>query len=296
MMSNGWSWFIIILTVVTILALCWLLFTTARPTAEDQSDNTEVETTGHVWDDDLRELNNPLPQWWLMLFIITILMAIAYLVWYPGLGNFKGMLGWTQTNQFEAEYAEMEERQKQALEKFVDMEIPALTKEPMAMKTAASLFSNNCAVCHGSSGKGASGFPNLADNDWLYGGKPEQIQQSIAKGRAGVMPNLGLPEESVVQLSHYVQGLSGQKVDAALAAKGKGLFATCAACHGAEAKGNQMLGAPNLTDNTWLYGGSLDMIQEVLRTGKQGQMPAHETLLTALEIRLLTAYVTSLSR
>ena len=290
-MSNGWSWFVITLTVGSILALCWLLYSTARPNGKE-----EAETTGHVWDEDLRELNNPLPQWWLMLFIITILMAVAYLVWYPGLGNYKGMLNWTQTNQFEAEYAEMEKRQRQVLEKFVDMDIVALTKEPLAMKTAANVFSNNCAVCHGSSGRGANGFPSLADNDWLYGGKPEQILHSIGQGRAGIMPNLSLSEENIKQLSNYVFSLSGQKVDKVLAGKGKSLFATCSACHGKDGKGNQMLGAPNLTDNIWLYGASLESIEDVLRNGKQGKMPSHDSLLTALEIRLVAAYVTTLSR
>ncbi len=290
-MSNGWSWFIIIMTIGTIIALCWLLFTTARPNGKD-----ETETTGHVWDDDLTELNNPLPVWWLMLFIITIGMGIAYLSWYPGLGNYKGMLDWTQVKQFEEEYAEMEERQKLALEKFVDMDIPSLIKEPLAMKTAANVFSNNCAVCHGSTGKGANGFPNLTDNDWLYGNKPEQIQHSISQGRNGMMPNLNLSEDNVKQLANYVFGLSGEKVDQALAQKGKVLFATCSGCHGADGKGNQILGAPNLTDNIWLYGASLESIENVLRNGKQGKMPAHGSLLTELEVRLLTAYVSKISQ
>lgn len=290
-MSNGWSWFVIILTVGSILGMIWLLWTTARPNGK-----ADTDTTGHVWDGDLKELNNPLPQWWLMLFIITILMAIAYLAWYPGLGNFKGMLNWTQTNQFEEEYAEMVERQEQALEKFVDMDINALIKEPLAMKTSSNLFSNNCAVCHGSAGKGAKGFPNLTDNDWLYGGSPEQIEHTLVNGRAGVMPKLGLTEPQIIQLSNYVFGMSGQAVDKALAEQGKPLFASCAACHGADGTGNIMMGAPNLTDDIWLHGASLADIQDVLRNGKQGQMPAFSSLLTPLEIRLLTAYVTSLSK
>ena len=290
-MSNGWSWFVIILTVGTILGLGWLLVATSRSNGKEDSD-----TTGHVWDDDLKELNNPLPRWWLILFIGTIMYSVMYLSWYPGLGNFKGMLKWTQTSQFEEEYEDMVDRQKLALEKFLDLDIPALTKEKLAMKTAGNLFSNNCAVCHGSSGKGAEGFPNLTDNDWLYGNSVAQIQQSIEKGRAGVMPALGLPEASIEQLSHYVLGLSGQKVNTDLAKKGEAQFAVCSACHGADAKGNQLLGAPNLTDDIWLYGASLESIQMVLREGKKGVMPAHDSLLTEIEIRLLTAYVTTLSK
>ncbi|MGB0847722.1 MAG: cytochrome-c oxidase, cbb3-type subunit III [Thiolinea sp.] len=289
-MSTGWSLYIVFLTLGSVVALGLLLLATSRTNGKDES-----ETTGHVWDDDLQELNNPLPQWWLYLFIGTIIFSLVYLFWYPGLGNFKGMLNWTSTKQFEENYAEMVDRQKQALNQFVEMDIAALTKEAAAMKTAENLFSNNCAVCHGSAGKGAVGFPNLTDKDWLYGNTPEQIQHSIAKGRNGMMPQLGLSEDSIQQLSHYIYGLSGNKVDAELAKKGKAQYALCMGCHGADSKGNQALGAPNLTDNVWLYGDSLQAIQAVLRDGKTGEMPAHETLLTEIEIRLLTAYVTSLS-
>lgn len=290
-MSNGWSLFIVFISLGSIAALGWLLVATSR--ANGKEDN---ETTGHIWDDDLQELNNPLPQWWLYLFIGTIIFSLVYLFWYPGLGNFKGMLNWTSTKQFEAEYAEMVDRQKLALEKFVGMDFAALTQQEAAMKTAGNLFANNCAVCHGSAAKGAPSFPNLTDDDWLYGGTPEQIRHTLVNGRNGMMPQLGLSEDSIEQLSHYVYGLSGNKVDSELAAKGKAQYGLCMGCHGADSKGNQALGAPNLTDKIWLYGDSLEAIQSVLREGRQGQMPAFSSQLTEVEIRLLTAYVTSLSK
>ena len=289
-MSTGWSLFIVFTTLGSIAALGWLLIATSRANGKEES-----ETTGHIWDDDLQELNNPLPQWWLYLFIGTIIFSLVYLFWYPGLGNFKGMLNWTSEKQFEAEYAGMVERQKQALNKFIDMDFAALTKEGAAMKTAENLFANNCAVCHGSAAQGAVGFPNLTDSDWLYGGTPEQVQHTLVNGRSGAMPKLGLSEDSIEQLSHYVYGLSGNAVNTELAAKGKAQYALCMGCHGADGKGNQALGAPNLTDKIWLYGDSLEAIQSVLREGRQGQMPAFSAQLTEIEIRLLTAYVTSLS-
>lgn len=292
-MSDGWSWYIIILVMGNIIGVSWLLFATARPNGKD-----EESTTGHVWDETLEEYNNPLPSWWLWLFVITIVFALIYLYWYPGLGSYKGALKWTQTSQFEEAREEMIERQKQAFEKFADLEIAELAKNPAAMQTAERLFSNNCASCHGSAAQGAKGFPNLTDNDWLYGNTPEQIEHSIVKGRAGVMPKLGLNEVQVAQVSNYVLTLGSRaaEADAEEAKKGEALFATCMACHGPDGKGNILLGAPNLTDDIWLHGAELAQIQDVILNGRQSQMPAHETLLTEAETKLLTAYVTSLSK
>lgn len=290
-MSDGWSWYIIILVVGNIIGVSWLLFATGRP-----SDKQEDSTTGHVWDETLEEYNNPLPRWWIWLFCITIVFALIYLYWYPGLGNYKGALKWTQMSQFEDAREDMIDRQKLAFEKFADLDLAELSKNEKAMGTASRLFSNNCASCHGSAAQGAKGFPNLTDNDWLYGGSPEQIEHSIVKGRAGVMPQLGLSDEQIVSVSNYVLTLSGREADAAEAKKGEALFPTCIACHGPDAKGMAVLGAPNLTDDIWLHGSELADIQSVIREGRQGQMPAHEELLTKAETRLLTAYVMSLSK
>ena len=292
-MSDGWSWYVIILVVGNIVGVSWLLYATSKPNGKD-----EESTTGHVWDETLEEYNNPLPQWWLWLFVITIGMAIIYLYWYPGLGNYKGALNWTQTSQFEEAREDMIDRQKVAFEKFADLDLTALSKDGKAMDTASRLFSNNCASCHGSAAQGAKGFPNLTDNDWLYGNSPEQIEHSIVKGRAGVMPKLGFNDVQITQVSNYVLTLGSRKAeaDAEEAKKGEALFATCMACHGPDAKGIQVLGAPNLTDDIWLHGSELAQIQDVIREGRTGQMPAHENLLTKAETRLLTAYVMSLSK
>ncbi|PWQ96587.1 cytochrome-c oxidase, cbb3-type subunit III [Leucothrix pacifica] len=292
-MTDGWSWYVIILVVGNIVGVAWLLFATSQSNGKD-----EESTTGHVWDETLQEYNNPLPKWWLWLFVITIGMAIIYLYWYPGLGNYKGALKWTQMSQFEEAREDMIDRQKVAFEKFADLELTDLAKNEKAMGTASRLFSNNCASCHGSAAQGAKGFPNLTDNDWLYGNSPEQIEHSIVKGRAGVMPKLGLSDVQIVQVSNYVLTLSGREAeaDAEEAKKGEALFATCIACHGPDAKGMHALGAPNLTDDIWLHGSELADIQDVIREGRQGQMPAHENLLTKAETRLLTAYVMSLSK
>jgi cytochrome c oxidase cbb3-type subunit 3 len=286
-MSNAWSIFIIVLTVGNILGMFWLLIATSRSNGID-----EAETTGHKWDG-IEELNNPLPRWWLGLFIITIIFSVAYLYFYPGLGSYAGSLGWTQTSEFNE--AKSENRQKQAkfFAEFVDYDIPALAQNQKAMETGERLFANNCATCHGSDGQGAKGFPNLTDNDWLYGGKPEALLTTITNGRAGVMPNLQLDDVKITLLARYLKSLSGLEVTDHVKSEGPKMFAICAACHGADAKGNQLIGAPNLTDSVWLHGSSIADIESVLRYGKTGNMPSFKEALSSEEIKLLTAYVIS---
>lgn len=296
-MSTGWSIFIIVLTLGNILACFWLLWWTSKRRPDEKA----TDTTGHVWDEDLTEYNNPLPRWWLMLFYLTVFFSLGYLVLYPGLGNFAGTLGWTQEKRFEAESARIEARQQEYFAQFEGMDVPALAVDPDAVGVGSRLFANNCAVCHGADGRGAPGFPNLADDDWLYGGAPENIITSISKGRRGMMPPMGaaLGEQGVAEVAAYVYQLNHRDpmpgTVAMLDAGRKKFAATCAACHGQDGKGNTALGAPNLTDDTWLYGGGYETLRRTITDGRTGNMPAHEQLLSEDEIRLVAAYVYSLS-
>lgn len=295
MLSSFWNWFVIILTIGSILACWWLLmWTRGISNREDEG----IGSTGHVWDDDLVELNAPLPRWWLYLFNITIIFALLYLALYPGLGNVPGVLGWTQDGRYQSEVSQAEAAQEIVFARFREMDAEALIADAEANAIGRRLFANNCIMCHGSDGGGAPGFPDLTDHDWLYGGSYDQILTSIRQGRAGVMPPMGaaLGENGVRDVTVYVQQLSGQKVDPDLAAAGKTHFETvCAACHGADGKGNQLLGAPNLTDDIWLYGGTPEIIAETVSGGRSGNMPSHQSLLNEDRQRLLTAYVVSLS-
>ncbi|HKJ94568.1 MAG TPA: cytochrome-c oxidase, cbb3-type subunit III [Gammaproteobacteria bacterium] len=294
-MSSFWSWFIIVLTVGNILACWWLIRWTAKPRAGEAAAS---ETTGHVWDGNLTEYNKPMPRWWLWLFYITIAFALLYLVLYPGLGNFGGLLGWSQYGAYRQEVKAAHEAYAPIYEKYSKMAIPALAKNDDAMGTGRRIFANNCAVCHGSDGRGAPGFPNLADNDWLHGGSPEAIQTTILNGRQGVMPSFGkaLGTRGVEEVAAYVYSLNGRQAPEALVTAGEKRFQQlCFACHGRDAKGNQQIGAPNLTDNTWLYGGALATIKETITNGRKGRMPAWKDRLGEDRTHVVAAYVYSLS-
>lgn len=295
MLSSFWNWFVIILTIGSILACWWLLmWTKGVSNREDEG----IGSTGHVWDDDLVELNAPLPRWWLYLFNITIIFALLYLALYPGLGNVPGVLGWTQIGRYQSEVSQAEATQDVIFARFREMSPEALIADPEANAIGRRLFANNCIMCHGSDGRGAPGFPDLTDQDWMYGGSYDQILTSIRQGRAGVMPPMGaaLGENGVRDVTVYVQHLSGQKADPDLAAAGKIHFDTvCAACHGTDGKGNQLLGAPNLTDDIWLYGDTPEIIAETVSKGRNGNMPSHQSLLNEDRQRLVAAYVVSMS-
>jgi cytochrome c oxidase cbb3-type subunit 3 len=291
--SEFWSWFIIAIVGGGIIWLFYLLQGT------DKAETEEGVPTGHVWDENLEELNNPLPRWWLWMFYITLIFSIGYLILYPGMGSFKGILDWTEVGEYEAEVAAADAEFGPIFEKFENTPIPELASDEAAMNAGERLFVSYCAVCHGSDARGAKGFPNLRDSDWLYGGTPEQIMVSIMNGRVGAMPAWEGPlggAEGVENVANYVMSLNGRDVDAASAAAGKEKFdMLCAGCHMPDGTGNQALGAPNLTNNTWLYGGSPRAIKETIAKGRNGKMPAHSEFLGKAKSHILSAYVYSLS-
>ena len=295
--SGFWSWFIIVLTVGGIAGVLWLVrwMTRGLPQREPE----QVETMGHVWDENLEELNNPLPRWWLYMFYALVAAAVLYLILYPGLGAWGGLLGWSQTGQYRTEVAAAEARYDPIFEGYLDRSVESLAADPEAVRVGARLFGTYCAVCHGADARGARGFPNLADDDWLYGGSPRSIKTSIMEGRQGNMPAWqdSLGREGVLEVVEYVRSLSGDAINPTAAAAGEPLFARyCAACHGADATGNQALGAPDLTDEVWLYGASQRAILESVSQGRQGHMPAHGEFPGEAKAHLLAGYVYSLSR
>jgi cytochrome c oxidase cbb3-type subunit 3 len=291
-MSSFVSALITFPTLLNIGAALWLLWWTSRRRGEDKA----AETTGHVWDGDLTEYNKPLPRWWLVLFVLTVVFGVAYLLLYPGLGNFTGVRKWTQIEQYEQQSREAEAVLARTFAPFEKKSVQELEVDPVAVRYGRNLFLNNCAGCHGSDGGGAPGFPNLTDKDWLWGGAPDTVLASIQNGRTAVMPPWGtiLGRQGVENVLAYVMSLSGRKVLNADAEAGAKTFAqTCIACHGPDAHGNPMLGAPNLADNTWLYGGSIDAVRQTIANGRQGQMPAHLERLGEVRTRLVAAYVLS---
>jgi cytochrome c oxidase cbb3-type subunit 3 len=291
--SSGWSVYVAALTIVGLVACIALLLIAARRRVM-----ADDNTTGHVWDEDLRELNNPLPRWWMGLFVITVLFSAAYLFLYPGLGSAKGSLGWSSVGQHEAEVAKAQANAAPIFAAFAGKSVEDLAKDPKAMGVGERLFANNCATCHGADARGSTGFPNLTDGDWLWGGTPERIIETITQGRQGVMPPMAAAvgsAEDVRAVANYVLSLSGSPHNSVLAATGKGKFAACAACHGEDGKGNQALGAPNLTDGVWLHGWGEERIVAQITNGKTNVMPAHGSRFTPEQIKVLAAYVWGLS-
>ncbi len=296
-MTSGWSLFVIILTIANILACVWLLRWTSKPRTANEKIGGGADT-GHVWDRDLREYNNPLPKWWLWLFYITVVFGLLYLVFYPGLGNFAGIGGWTQAGQYEQERAVVEARAAALLAPLAVLPVAELVNNEQAMSTAHNLFQQNCAQCHGSDGGGAVGFPNLRDANWQWGSDADSVVATIAGGRVAAMPPWAavIGEPGVEEVVAYVQTLGGQQADATKAAAGQVHFQTlCSACHGMDGKGNPLLGAPDLTDEAWLYGGDAATIKQTVMSGRNGQMPAWGDKLGEQRVKLLTAYVTKLA-
>lgn len=298
---NSWLGILIALVVaISVLGCAVLLWSQSKMKIKVGADGKPlpVETTGHVWDGDLRENNNPLPGWWMQLFYGTIIFGVAYMMLYGGFGSYKGMLGWSQEDEYKAELKAGDTQYGPLFQKYLAMDIPTVAKDPQALEIGERLFLNTCAQCHGSDAQGVKGYPNLADKDWLYGGDPQTILATMNDGRNGFMPPLGEAvgsADDVQNLSNYVLSLSGAKHDAAKAQLGKSKFAVCATCHGEEGKGNLALGAPNLADNVWLYGSSIESITEGINKGRKNQMPAYKGVIDADKLHLLSAYVWNLS-
>jgi len=290
--SAGWSVYIAVVTVASLLGCLALLVITSRARVDPRSD------TGHTWDHDLRELNNPMPRWWVVLFVITIVFAFAYLTLYPGLGSSKGLLGWSSAKAYTEEQANANTQLSAVYARYAAMSAPDLARDKGAMAIGERLFVNNCAGCHGSDARGGKGFPNLTDDDWLYGGSPETIVQTITHGRQGMMPSMaaavGSPQD-IDNVANYVLSLSHGQHDVAAAAAGQAKFVVCAGCHGMDAKGNPAVGAPNLTDDTWLHGSGKAAIVRMIQNGKTNVMPAQEHRLAPEQIHVVGAYVWSLS-
>ena len=319
-MTSFWSIWVIVLTLACLAIIFGLLLWNLK----NYTGVKEGESCGHEFDG-IEELNNPLPKWWTYMFFATFIWSVYYLAAYPGLGNWEGLGKWTSSNQGITSLAESKEATEQALangenvqldqefiaaderfgpifESFAKQDIETLVKDEKALEIGQRLFSQNCAQCHGSDARGGQGFPNLTDNDWLYGGTPDKIKETLLYGRVAAMPPWGdaLGEQGIKEMTAHVLSLSGRTVNQKDAAAGAAKFAMCAACHGADGKGsvahNLPFGAPNLTDNIWLYGGSKRAVEETLRNGRAGVMPAWKDILGEDKVHLLTAYVYSLSQ
>jgi cytochrome c oxidase cbb3-type subunit 3 len=293
-MSAGWSWFVIALTLLSMIGCVWLLLWARSARVGEPGPR---EALGGDYDG-IDELNTPLPRWWLGLFLGTIGFSLVYLVLYPGLGNFPGVLGWTSTGQHRRAVEEAQRRFGPIYARYAATPIEELARDPAAVAIGQRLFAINCSTCHGADAQGGPGYPNLADAVWKWGGTPDQIEKSILDGRDGLMPPFvaAIGEENVPAVVAYVQSLSGREVDPALRAAGEAKYrSVCIACHGPDGTGNIALGAPDLTDDEWLYGGSAEAIAEGLRKGRHGIMPAHRDLIGAERVHLVAAYVYSLS-
>ena len=290
--SPFWGYYVAVLVVGSFIFLIWVL---ASNTTKKEAG--QVELHGHVWDESLQEWNNPLPRWWLYLFWLTIAFGMAYLVFYPGFGTFAGKIGWTSHAQYDAEKAIADKHFNDKFARFESMDVKAISADPEAREMGKRLFLTYCQQCHGSDARGAKGFPNLTDNDWLWGGEPDRIVETITQGRQAGMPTwAALGAESIKDVANYVRSLSGLAHDSLRAQRGKDVFAqNCVACHGPEGKGNHAVGAPNLTDKIWLYGSSEATIIETVTKGRSGRMPTFGPLLGDKKIKLLAAYVYGLS-
>lgn len=299
--SAFWDWYIAVISIVSVLGCGLLLWYQGRHTVKARVDaKGNIQTTGHTWDGDLAEYNNPMPRWWVWLFYLTVLFSIVYLILYPGLGTqWQGVLKWTQTGQYRAEAKAAEARFGPIFAAYAQQPIEQVAADARARQMGERIFLNNCAQCHGSDARGSRGFPNLADGDWLYGGAPQMLVATVTEGRNGVMPPMGAAvggRADVEDVAHYVLSLSGSAHDSVKAIRGKAKFDTvCAACHGADGKGNPALGAPNLTDKVWLYGGSVATISDTIVNGRNNVMPSFKQILTEPEIHLVAAYIWSLT-
>ncbi len=295
-----WSIYVTVLTLLSIFGCGLLLWVQSKGRVVVAADGDDkANTTGHSWDEGLEELNNPMPRWWMWLFYITIVFALAYLYLYPGLGTFEGKLGWKSDGQYKREMAKADADYGPLFDKYLKQDMKLVAADPQARMIGERLFLTYCAQCHGSDAGGNKGFPNLTDKDWLYGGTPEAIKTSILGGRHGQMPPMAAAlgsDADVENVAHYVRSLSGMSTDPIKVVFGRPKFAgACAACHGADGKGNQALGAPNLTDKIWLHGGSEQSVMETIRKGRVSRMPDFKDFLGEAKVHVVGAYVWGLS-
>jgi len=292
-MASIWSYWIIILTTITLVGITWILF--ANRKREQQPAD---KTTGHEYDG-IEEYDNPLPAWWFYMFFITIVWGVGYLIVYPGMGNYAGAIGWTQVGQYDREVAAAEQKYRDMRDRYLAMPVTEIASDPAVRKMGMRLFANNCAQCHGADAAGAYGFPNLTDSDWIYGGEPDTIKTTLLNGRQAAMPAWGsiIGDQGVADVTEYVLSLNGRDVDPTKAKAGAAVFKTyCVACHGEDGTGNRTLGAPNLTNGIWLYGGTAEQIAQTVRAGRNGKMPAFKDTLSEDKIHILTAYVYGLNK
>ena len=299
-MSSAWSWFVIAIVAINIFGCVWLLWWTGKRKPGDPAPTD----TSHIWDGDITEYNKPMPRWWINLFYITIVFAIGYLIYYPGLGAFAGVSKWTSAKEQAADKARDDQKMEQAFAPYAGKSIDVIARDPRAVALGRSIFNNTCATCHGSSATGAIGYPNLTDDIWHWGGSPDRVLQTVMEGREGVMPEWGKVltgmggDNAVDYVVAYVRTLSdpASMDNNFMAAQGRSLYnGVCVACHGVDGKGNQELGAPDLTDNYWMYGNSSESLRQTIANGRHGTMPAHKDLLGETRSRLVAAYVWSLS-
>lgn len=298
-MSTAWSIFVIALVALNLVGLWALLSWTSRRRPGDP----KPEDTSHVWDGDITEYNKPLPRWWIIGFYLTMVWGVAYLLWYPGLGNFQGFGKWSSAAEHDADKAKQDAVLAETFRPYDGRPLSELAGDPRALELGRAIFANTCATCHGSSAQGAVGYPNLTDDIWHWGGSEERILESVLDGRQGVMPEWGTVltgmggDNAVLSVATYVRSLAGEVPENDFfAAQGKNLYeGVCVACHGIEGKGNPDLGAPDLTDGYAMYGNSVESIMETIRNGRHGVMPAHRDLLGETRSRLVASYVWSLS-
>jgi cytochrome c oxidase cbb3-type subunit 3 len=296
--SGFWDYYVAIISIVSILGCAVFLKMQSRVRVK-LDENGQPQTTDHVWDVDLREFQQPMPRWWVVLFYLTVAFAVIYLFLFPGLGTqYKGALKWSSVGQFKSEVAAADAKFGPMFDAFLKQNLVQVAADPRAHQIGERIFLNTCSQCHGSDARGARGFPNLTDEEWIWGGEPETIETTITNGREGLMPPMAAAigsREDVKDVANYVLSLSQSVHDAARAARGQAKFVVCAACHGPDGKGNRQIGAPDISNKIWTYGGGLDNVEDAIEHGHHGVMPAHKDVLTPAQIHLVAAFVYSLS-
>lgn len=283
-----WSGWIIVLTTVSLAGLLWVVLGVFF--GKDKGHDAAHEPT---WDGNLKEGDSAPPMWWFWMILSAMVFSVVYLMLYPGLGSFAGAFRWSQGGQLATNQQLYELEFEAARAELLQRPLGELAQDPVAMHAAERLFIDNCAACHGVDAAGqADHFPNLRDADWLWGGEAAQIEQSIRNGRSGVMIawQAVLGDAGVTNVADYVLQLAAGSASEEHAGRQQ-YMTLCVACHGPDGAGNQLLGAPRLNDDIWLYGGSREAIEYTLVNGRNGMMPAFEGRLDELQIKLLVAWL-----